>query len=52
MGFPQESSSLPPNLKDTLANKPRCQFDDAYKVGLGLAALLTRCEAEKLAPRA
>ncbi|GEN10079.1 Arylsulfatase A [Myxococcus fulvus] len=38
MGFPQENSHLPPNVHDSLANKPTCQRDYAYKMGLALAA--------------
>ncbi|RKH12630.1 sulfatase [Corallococcus sp. CA053C] len=38
LGFPQENANLPTNLRDTLANKPSCQRDYAYKLGLALAA--------------
>jgi len=33
-GFPQDNSSLPPTYAETLADKPRCQMDYAYKWGL------------------
>ncbi len=38
LGFPQDNASLPPSLDETLANKPDCQFDYAYKMGLALAS--------------
>ncbi|RKH66679.1 sulfatase-like hydrolase/transferase [Corallococcus llansteffanensis] len=38
LGFPQHNANLPTNLRDTLANKPSCQRDYAYKLGLALAA--------------
>lgn len=37
-GFPQDNAGLPPSLDDPLSNKPACQFDYAYKMGLALAA--------------
>lgn len=37
-GFPQDNASVPPSLDETLANKPACQFDYAYKMGLALAS--------------
>lgn len=36
--FPQENANLPPGVDENLANKPACQFDYAYKMGLGLAS--------------
>jgi arylsulfatase A-like enzyme len=48
MGFPQDNTRLPPNVRDSLANKPRCQFDYAYKVGLAFAAKLGHAVGEKL----
>ncbi|MCP3166233.1 sulfatase-like hydrolase/transferase [Myxococcus qinghaiensis] len=36
--FPQENAHLPPNVHDSLVNKPSCQRDYAYKMGLALAA--------------
>ncbi|MCY1032006.1 sulfatase-like hydrolase/transferase [Corallococcus sp. BB11-1] len=38
LGFPQENARVPTNLRDTLANKPSCQRDYAYKMGLALAS--------------
>lgn len=38
LGFPQENANLPPTVDESLANKPACQFDYAYKMGLALAA--------------
>jgi arylsulfatase A-like enzyme len=42
LGFPQECAHLPPtpSLHESLADKPSCQHDYAYKMGLGLAAKL------------
>ena len=37
-GFPQDNANLPPSVKEDLANKPACQFDYAYKMGLALTA--------------
>ncbi|MBM7093016.1 hypothetical protein JTP67_31840, partial [Streptomyces sp. S12] len=37
-GFPQDNAAVPPSLEETLANKPDCQFDYAYKMGLALAS--------------
>lgn len=38
--FPQDCAHLPPkpSLNELLADKPSCQFDYAYKMGLALAA--------------
>jgi arylsulfatase A-like enzyme len=38
LGFPQENAHLPPGVDEALANKPACQFDYAYKMGLALAS--------------
>ncbi|WP_223638883.1 sulfatase-like hydrolase/transferase [Corallococcus sp. EGB] len=38
LGFPQESAKVPTNLRDTLKNKPDCQRDYAYKMGLALSS--------------
>ena len=38
LGFPQENANLPPGVDEPLANKPACQFDYAYKMGLALAS--------------
>ncbi|MCP3098447.1 sulfatase-like hydrolase/transferase [Myxococcus sp. K15C18031901] len=38
LNFPQDNARLPANVHDTLVNKPRCQRDYAYKMGLALAA--------------
>ncbi len=40
LDFPQDCAQLPPkdSLDDSLDGKPSCQFDYAYKMGLGLAA--------------
>jgi arylsulfatase A-like enzyme len=37
-GFPQDNANLPPGVDEDLANKPSCQFDYAYKMGLALAS--------------
>ncbi|GMU07096.1 sulfatase-like hydrolase/transferase [Corallococcus caeni] len=38
LGFPQDNASVPTNLRDTLKNKPDCQRDYAYKMGLALSS--------------
>ncbi|MFD1299443.1 sulfatase-like hydrolase/transferase [Lysobacter gummosus] len=38
LGFPQDNARVPPSMDDPLSNKPACQFDYAYKMGLALAA--------------
>lgn len=38
MGFPQDNANLPPGVDENLSNKPSCQFDYAYKMGLALSA--------------
>jgi arylsulfatase A-like enzyme len=38
LGFPQDCAHLPPTWNEDLLDKPGCQFDAVYKVGLGLAA--------------
>ncbi|MGH8079945.1 MAG: sulfatase-like hydrolase/transferase, partial [Lysobacter sp.] len=38
LGFPQDNAGVPPSLDDPLDNKPLCQFDYAYKMGLALAS--------------
>lgn len=37
-GFPQNNAAPPPTLTESLDNKPACQFDYAYKMGLALAS--------------
>lgn len=37
-GFPQDNAEVPPSMDETLGNKPACQFDYAYKMGLALAS--------------
>ncbi|WP_223621746.1 sulfatase-like hydrolase/transferase [Lysobacter sp. ESA13C] len=37
-GFPQDNANVPPSMDEALLNKPSCQFDYAYKMGLALAA--------------
>lgn len=37
-GFPQDNAAPPPSLDEALDNKPACQFDYAYKMGLALAS--------------
>ena len=37
-GFPQDCASPSPTQGESLADKPTCQHEAAYKVGLGLAA--------------
>jgi arylsulfatase A-like enzyme len=48
--FPQESANLPPSasLHDSLANKPDCQFDSSYKIGLALASTVGNLQVSKL----
>ncbi|MBW8811480.1 MAG: sulfatase-like hydrolase/transferase, partial [Lysobacter sp.] len=38
LAFPQDNANVPPSLDDPLTNKPACQFDYAYKMGLALAS--------------
>jgi arylsulfatase A-like enzyme len=38
LGFPRDSARLPPSFGESLADKPTCQHEYAYKIGLGLAA--------------
>jgi arylsulfatase A-like enzyme len=38
LGFPQECAGPPPTEHENLADKPSCQFDYAYKMGLALSA--------------
>ncbi|WP_342381532.1 sulfatase-like hydrolase/transferase [Myxococcus stipitatus] len=38
LDFPQHNAHLPPNVHDPLVNKPSCQRDYAYKMGLALAS--------------
>lgn len=42
LGFPQGSAAAnsPPTLSEDLSNKPRCQYDYSYKMGLTLASKL------------
>jgi arylsulfatase A-like enzyme len=37
-GFPQENAGAAPTAEEKLDNKPQCQFDYAYKMGLALAS--------------
>lgn len=37
-GFPQDNACAPPTLDESLANKPACQYDYSYKMGLALAS--------------
>jgi arylsulfatase A-like enzyme len=37
-GFPQDCANPSPTQNESLADKPTCQHEAAYKVGLGLAA--------------
>lgn len=37
-GFPQDNAANAPSLRDDLCNKPACQYDYAYKMGLALAS--------------
>ncbi|HET6308268.1 MAG TPA: sulfatase-like hydrolase/transferase [Rhodopila sp.] len=37
-GFPQDCANPSPTQNETLAGKPTCQHEAAYKVGLGLAS--------------
>ncbi|TDR45768.1 arylsulfatase A-like enzyme [Tahibacter aquaticus] len=38
LGFPQENAQIAPSTAETLHNKPSCQYDYAYKMGLALAS--------------
>lgn len=38
LGFPQDCASASPTQKETLHDKPTCQHDYAYKMGLALSA--------------
>ncbi len=38
-GFPQACANLPPSWNESLANKPSCQRESVYKVGLALASM-------------
>lgn len=38
LAFPQDNANVPPSLDDPLTNKPACQLDYAYKMGLALAS--------------
>lgn len=51
-GFTGEGANVPPlsSLTDELLNKPSCQFDYAYKCGLGLACGGGSLEFARLAP--
>jgi arylsulfatase A-like enzyme len=40
LGFPQDCASASPTQNESLADKPTCQHEAAYKVGLALAAKL------------
>jgi len=48
LGFPQDCAHLPPTQKESLADKPTCQHDYAYKMGLALAAKVGFNVASKL----
>lgn len=37
-GFPQDNAKLPPTTLPPLQNKPSCQYDYSYKMGLALAS--------------
>jgi hypothetical protein len=38
LGFPQENANLPPTWNESLTQKPACQYESAFKVGLALSA--------------
>lgn len=38
LGFPQDCAAAPPTRNESLADKPSCQQEYAYKMGLALAA--------------
>ena len=38
LGFPQNNAEVPPTWNEALDNKPGCQLDYAYKMGLALMA--------------
>lgn len=53
LGFPQNNANVPPTWNEDLNNnnKPSCQFDYAYKMGLTLAAKAGRLVSEKAAEK-
>lgn len=48
-GFPQNNANVAPTWNEELENKPDCQFDYAYKMGLTLASKAGRLASEKIA---
>nr|BFD31288.1 sulfatase-like hydrolase/transferase [Pigmentibacter ruber] len=48
-GFPQANSNLVPTLLESLNDKPSCQKDYAYKMGLALSAKMGLNEAKSVA---
>ncbi len=54
LGFPQNNANVPPTWNEDLNNnnKPSCQFDYAYKMGLTLASKAGRLVSEKAAAEA
>lgn len=38
IGFPQDNANLPPTWNESLDNKPSCQLDNVYKMGLAFAS--------------
>ncbi len=49
-GFPQDNCTLPQTYSETLADKPQCQKDYAYKWGLAFAANIDYSLAQTGAP--
>ncbi|HTQ15227.1 MAG TPA: sulfatase-like hydrolase/transferase [Rhizomicrobium sp.] len=52
LGFPQDCARLPESWDETLADKPTCQHDYAYKMGLALASKTGYNVAGRLPPMA
>jgi len=49
LGFPQNNANVPPTWDEDLTNKPDCQFDYTYKMGLALTSKAGRLASEKAA---
>ncbi|MFQ3246784.1 MAG: arylsulfatase A-like enzyme [Arenicella sp.] len=48
-GFPQNNANVAPTWNEELVNKPDCQFDYSYKMGMTLASKAGRFASEKIA---
>jgi|GEM_PF-340973 len=49
LDFPQNNADVPPTWDENLENKPDCQFDYSYKMGLALSSKGGRLASEKKA---